>query len=475
MFCAAALCFLCGCPALLGSNSGIPSMRSQKNLHATFRLKNIDDEGKAKQLIDKGCKVQRCPSMTGSNPCWGETEQLTGSGGWVFKSPLLEKATMPNLYLKIELSSRKYEKLGMIRFLGGAPTLDLSDSKNLYNNLWMPLATVDPATPKLTPKAHGELRLMTPSQETVALRRLPKTARGWQRELKQALKGTAMRDPIYDEQAVKRGYDPNLYDHQGDHQEAMNEAKLSHMQKMLESDCCEWQQRVAWRDFGLKLESMSNADADEQQQRPSLSLLGSGWSRGETPNTRMLWELDEMMRHGVPAQNRGEIWFEITDAEELQRKWLESWAEKLSSEAHPSVAFYCRLVEDGKPSRNDAMWQLHEDSVASWERPTHHRAMARHVHRLCGARRTRLCGAHRHHRLKDDLGCNPQVPNDQDLDANAQGQRVSSVVAYCKLLLVLAFHLVVVQTPQTTVKEEVWKETSGTVSAEIPYFSCSGN
>ena len=28
----------------------------------------------------------------------------------------------------------------------------------------MPLATVDPATPKLTPKAHGELRLMTPSQ-----------------------------------------------------------------------------------------------------------------------------------------------------------------------------------------------------------------------------------------------------------------------------------------------------------------------
>ena len=35
----------------------------------------------------------------------------------------------------------------------------------------------------------------------MALRRLPKTARGWQRELKQALKGTAMRDPIYDEQA----------------------------------------------------------------------------------------------------------------------------------------------------------------------------------------------------------------------------------------------------------------------------------
>ncbi|CAK9114839.1 unnamed protein product [Durusdinium trenchii] len=450
------------------------SLQLDLQVEATFRLKNIDDEGKAKELIYKGSKVQRCPSMTGSNPCWGETEQLKGSGGWVFKSPLLEKAMMPNLYLEIELSSRKYEKLGMIRFLGGAPTLDLSDSKKLYNNLWIPLATVDPATAKLTPKAYGELHLMTvwkPSQETVALRRLPKTVRGWQSwELKQALKGTAMHDPIYDVQAVKRGYDPNLYEHQGDHQEAMNEAKLSHMQKMLESipylDCCERQQRVAWRDFRLKLESMSPVDADEQPQRPSLSLLRSGWSHGETPNTRMLWELDELMRRGVPAHNRGEIWFEITGAQELQRKWLERWAEKLSSEADPSVAFYRRLVEDGKPYRNDAMWQLHEDLVAaaSWERPTHHTAMARHFHRL--KRAEDVCVALIAFSKEDDLGGNPQVPNYQDLDdVNAQGQRVSSAVAYCESLLVLAFHLVVAQTPQTTVKEEVWKEASGNVSA----------
>lgn len=45
----------------------------------------------AKDLIYKGSKVQRCPSITGSNPNWGEQEQLKGSSGWVFKSPLLEK------------------------------------------------------------------------------------------------------------------------------------------------------------------------------------------------------------------------------------------------------------------------------------------------------------------------------------------------------------------------------------------------
>eukprot|EP00913_Durusdinium_trenchii_P034748 g32505.t1 len=96
--------------------------------------------------------------------------------------------------------------------------------------------------------------------------------------------------------------------------------------------------------------------------------------------------------------------------------------------------------------------------------PTHHTAMARHFHRL--KRAEDVCVALIAFSKEDDLGGNPQVPNYQDLDdVNAQGQRVSSAVAYCESLLVLAFHLVVAQTPQTTVKEEVWKEASGNVSA----------
>jgi hypothetical protein len=47
----------------------------------------------AKDLIYKGSKIQRCPTLVGSNPNWGEQEQLKNSGGWVFKSPLLEKAS----------------------------------------------------------------------------------------------------------------------------------------------------------------------------------------------------------------------------------------------------------------------------------------------------------------------------------------------------------------------------------------------
>ena len=52
-------------------------------------------------------------------------------------------------------------------------------------------------------------------------------------------------------QTLRWGYDPNLYDYRGDMPEVMTDAKLGHVQEMLESipylDCCERQQRS----FGL--------------------------------------------------------------------------------------------------------------------------------------------------------------------------------------------------------------------------------
>lgn len=54
-----------------------------------------------------------------------------------------------------------------------------------------------------------------------------------------------------DRQTLRWGYDPNLYDYRGDMPEVMTDAKLGHVQEMLESipylDCCERQQRS----FGL--------------------------------------------------------------------------------------------------------------------------------------------------------------------------------------------------------------------------------
>lgn len=459
------------------------SLQLDLQVEASFRLKNIDADGKAKDLIYKGSKIQRCPTLVGSNPNWGEQEQLKNSGGWVFKSPLLEKATMQNLYLEIELSSRKYEKLGMVRmavfgasfqdeFLGGAPTIDMSDPKKLFNNLWLPLATSD-AEAKLTPKAYGELHILTvwkPSVETVALRRLPKTVRGWQNyELKQAMKGgTAMHDPVYDLQTFKRGYDPNLYEYNNDMPEVITDAKLGHLQKMLESipylDCCERQQRVAWRDFRVDLESRSSMDDENRPQRASLHRLRNAWARAETPNTRMMWELDELMRRGVPAQQRAEIWFEISGAQELQQRYQEIYA----ADTKDPEELFRRLVEDGRPYRNDAMWQLHEDLVAAaaWERPTHHSAMARHFQRLKSAED--VCVALiAFSKEYEDSQAPKGVANYQDLEDvdRETGLRIASPMAYCESLLVLAFHLIVAQTPSNTDEEggvqEVWSTAAG--------------
>ena len=150
-------------------------MQLELQTEAGFSLLNSED-GKRKELIYKGSKIQMSPPLSGSNPSWGEHPELQASGGWVFKSPLLEARSMPNLYFEIDLTSRtlqqigQTEKLGMVRmavfgahfrpeFLGGAPTLDLSDPKKPFNNLWIPLSKSDKGL--LEPKPYGELHIMT--------------------------------------------------------------------------------------------------------------------------------------------------------------------------------------------------------------------------------------------------------------------------------------------------------------------------
>ena len=41
-----------------------------------------------------------------------------------------------------------------------------------------------------------------------------------------------MHDPIYEVQALQRGYDPNLYAIKGEQPASQSQANLSHMQKM---------------------------------------------------------------------------------------------------------------------------------------------------------------------------------------------------------------------------------------------------
>ena len=40
--------------------------------------------------------------------------------------------------------------------------------------------------------------------------------------------------------------------------------------------------------------------------------------------------LDELMRRGVPAQQRAEIWFEISGAQELQQRYQEMYVTRMA-------------------------------------------------------------------------------------------------------------------------------------------------
>jgi len=483
------------------------SLQLELQTEAGFSLLNSED-GKRKELIYKGSKIQMSPPLSGSNPSWGEHPELQASGGWVFKSPLLEARSMPNLYFEIDLTSRtlqqigQTEKLGMVRmavfgahfrpeFLGGAPTLDLSDPKKPFNNLWIPLSKSDKGL--LEPKPYGELHIMTlwrPSQETAITRRLPKKVQVWQSyELKQAMKNNSMHDPIYEVQALQRGYDPNLYAIKGEQPASQSQANLSHMQKMFESvpylDCCERQQRAAWRDYRQKLMKL---EAEQGRGPVSLSTWREKWA-ADAQDATELWKLDEMLRRGVPAGIRNHVWPEITKAHALQSEFLDAFAplpqrsdgddpasaplrhklleEKfLLSDVEKSYvkevkgsaadrnavyqrAVYRRLLEIGRPYRNDAMGQLHEDLVgaASWEKPTHHATMARHFKRL--KRAEDICVA-----LiafsQESYNISADAPNCSQFETT---ERVTGV-AYCESMLALAFFLLIAQTPSQTRAEE---------------------
>ena len=93
------------------------SLQLELQTEAGFSLLNSED-GKRKELIYKGSKIQMSPPLSGSNPSWGEHPELQASGGWVFKSPLLEARSMPNLYFEIDLTSRTLQQIGQTEKLG---------------------------------------------------------------------------------------------------------------------------------------------------------------------------------------------------------------------------------------------------------------------------------------------------------------------------------------------------------------------
>eukprot|EP00930_Biecheleria_cincta_P021490 TRINITY_DN1591_c0_g1_i1.p1 TRINITY_DN1591_c0_g1~~TRINITY_DN1591_c0_g1_i1.p1 ORF type:complete len:3401 (-),score=659.74 TRINITY_DN1591_c0_g1_i1:53-10255(-) len=437
-------------------------MRLDLKAAAVFRLVN-GDKG---ELIFKGSKVQVSPTVSSNDPNWAEQPNLQGSNGWVFRSPLLEVNNMKGLYFQIELNNKTYEQMGHTEQLGvvqvpvfggphitargGAPSVDLSDVNKPFNNFWIPLSRYDPKMQDLVPNACGELHIMTiwkPQQETAATRRLPKNARGWMAyNLKGVMRGMAIQDPIYQLQTSKQSYDPNLLD--GEQPAKPAEQLAKHVQKLSGTvpyiQCCVRQEISAWAGFRGRLAKL-------QGDGPSVSL--SEWrdswaARPDKTNSDLLWQLDELLRRGVPPTDRHRVWPEITRADVAQMMYLGKHSGSMEGPENVSqaISFFHRLVENGRPHRNDAMWQLNEDLVAAaaWENPSHHAVMEKHFQRL--KRAQDICIALIAFSRNFDHMETPPENVAGYKDCEAPGSNVCGI-AYCESLLVLAFFLLVAQTP----------------------------
>eukprot|EP00931_Biecheleriopsis_adriatica_P059754 TRINITY_DN35814_c0_g1_i1.p1 TRINITY_DN35814_c0_g1~~TRINITY_DN35814_c0_g1_i1.p1 ORF type:complete len:3403 (-),score=723.69 TRINITY_DN35814_c0_g1_i1:308-10516(-) len=447
------------------------NFRLDLQAEARFRLVN----GTQGELIYKGSKLQVAPALAGNNPNWSEQQQLKASGGWVFKSPLLEASIMRDLFLEVEIMSKTYEKVGHIEKLGlvrvpvfgfgdsdpnswgGAPDMNLADREKPYRNMWIPLHKLSKEG-ILEPCPYGEVHIVTiwrPSQETAQSRRLPRTVRAWQSyERKQLLRGSGMLEPTYEITQFKKSYDPNLEEAPM----ALHEAFETHIQNLSESlpytDCCVRHELNGWATFKYLLEK----SLPEGSQLPSLGDLRENWvAKSSDPNGRQLiWKLDELIRRGVPPRtpnkaqvwSRKDVWMQISRATSVKDKYERSRVHEGVDEAtlnenrtKASHEFYQLLVDDGRPYRNDAMWQLNEDLVAAaaWERPSHHDRMDKHFKRL--KRAQDICIALiNFSKDPDDMQPHTAVPNYREQEG-ARG------VAYTESLLVLAFFLLVAQTP----------------------------
>lgn len=424
--------------------------------HAVFKLRgltmeNLQNKGLEEgfeDMVYRGTLMQTAPPLTGLNPVWAQMPELQGSNGWVFKSPLIEPDHYHDIYFELSLHSR-ISRIGLTRMSlkgnrmnAGAPAVKLIDEQAPFANLWLPVASVD-SHGHLVPSLHGEIHIMTmwvPKNPTAKSKRLPKNVQGWRlHQLKpKILQGSsALRDETYDVQTVKVGYNPNAF------KDTWPPRKIEDITKHIESmdetlpylQCLENQQKAMWDEFVEKLYNMTL----DSTQHQTLSIWRQHWMR---TGSQLAFELDDLLRRGVPPSRRQQVWLEILSADLLMQ--VLPGAGSLSADGRPqqdAIRAYKSLVEYGTVFRTDGMLQLNEDLVgaASWETSQRPDLLDRHLKRL--KRAADVCTALMV--FSYDLS---QVSGNLPINFKDTGRgHDCSPVAYCESLLVIAFFLLLAQ------------------------------
>eukprot|EP00927_Polykrikos_kofoidii_P042711 TRINITY_DN36766_c0_g1_i1.p1 TRINITY_DN36766_c0_g1~~TRINITY_DN36766_c0_g1_i1.p1 ORF type:complete len:3469 (-),score=466.77 TRINITY_DN36766_c0_g1_i1:385-10791(-) len=438
----------------------------------------IDD----KPMIYRGSKVQTAPTMQGTiNPNWSQLADLRSSKGWAFKTQALDPAEMPKLSFELNVLHSGVggvtSPIGSVRVPAtehatgdmGTKNVNLCDPASPFHSLWLPLYTTEQSEtqgepPVRKPNLSGEVHILTlwvPKQMTGEMKRRPKTARGylnhemWPKQL-----AAHIREPVYNLTLRCDGYNPNTTK---DEEVPPSRADVvsQHTEKLVTSapyhECCERLCQSMWASFFARTEAAliqdSAAPAEGRKWAKDFGEGGPPRSRLcelRQQNPAVVVDIDDLLRRGIPAAWRKEIWFDITNANSVmdQPPFKSDGRSSQYADQSPEVKSYQKLVEDGRPIRSDSMMQLNDDLVTavSWETSTHAAVLDQHLQRLNRAQN--VCIALIAF-TQEDRGTTRIIHYRDDETGNQTGRELCGV-AYCESLLMLAFMLLL---PQVQTKD----------------------
>eukprot|EP00929_Paragymnodinium_shiwhaense_P065225 TRINITY_DN32718_c0_g3_i1.p1 TRINITY_DN32718_c0_g3~~TRINITY_DN32718_c0_g3_i1.p1 ORF type:complete len:3402 (+),score=1051.59 TRINITY_DN32718_c0_g3_i1:472-10206(+) len=448
-------------PRMNGTSAGeamktTPEGNTIISTYVNFRMLNA-----GQPIPYKGQKVQQSPVISGTDsPVWAFQPELAGSGGWTFRTGIIDPEKLRDLLIDFEVM--QVGPVPLVKSRIGAISLPftmrdyLTNPNEPFKNMWLPLQSMNASKMKTT-NATGEIHIMTrwlpaekiqigPNAQPQASVRSTFLKEIWPRVTAQRL-----REPIYNLEVRYLHYNPNLVRHTFIRDNASNPLKVMcgglrklSLQKMPEAPkdhtrrhaeelynalaylhCVDLRQSTEWAKFdqaisktdyaGLKLGELRLKWQVEEHSVIQLTEL-------DDP-VRAVDVINDLIQRGIPVSRRSRAWLELTLASRvMERDGLTEQGRNIQGDAARKAAEsdYQQLLERGLPQRSDAMLQLQEDAfnMASWESSVPPMAELLDMHLKRISRAQRVCAAL--------------------IETN-------SGVVYCESLLVIAFFLLLPQ------------------------------
>lgn len=389
----------------------------------------------------KNNKVQHSPIVAGTDsPSWAMLQELQSTGGWTFKTGLIDPEKLQDLVIEFEVmqfSMGISHVIGAIQ-LGVTQRPFLTNPKQPFRNLWLPLLSEKDGV--VAANKTGEIHIMTrwlPAQKLYLAKgqgQQHMTVRSqFLKELWPRVCAQRVKEPIFGLEAQYLVYNPNLV--RGRMPETPPDFVRRHTEELHSTvphvECLDRRQTKSWETFEQQLST-------EGLGSVRLGDLRLKWINDE--DWTKLGQLQGLLEAGIPSSRRERLWLDMTMAARVLEVYgLTGRREEMDAEAAKRAAEddYQRLLEQGFPQRSDANTQLQEDAfhLASWESssPPSPELLDLHMQRL--KRAQNVCIA---------------------LIAFEEGG-----VAYCESLLIIAFFLLLPQGFKDLGEEGI----------EVPYMS----